>query len=43
MLGNSYGITRFIGNRGRLTKCVGNYMKLPELLAIRMSSRIVKF
>jgi hypothetical protein len=26
-----------IGNRRKLTKSVGNYMKLPELLAIEMS------
>jgi hypothetical protein len=31
MLSNSYGITEFIGNRGRLTEFVGNYMKVPEL------------
>ena len=36
-LGNSYGITRSTGNLGRLTKNVGNYMNLPELLAIEMS------
>jgi len=37
MLGNSDGIIGFIGNRGRLTKFVGNYMKVVELLAIEMS------
>jgi hypothetical protein len=37
MMGNSNGITRFIGKRGRITKFVGNYMKVLELLAIEMS------
>ena len=31
MVGNSDGITRFIGNRGRKTKFVSNYMKVIEL------------
>ena len=34
MMSNLDGIIRFIGNWGRITKFVGNYMKLLELLAI---------
>ena len=31
MMGNSDGITGFIGNRGRKTKFVSNYMKVLEV------------
>jgi hypothetical protein len=31
MMGNSNGITRFIGNRGRKTKFLSNYMEVLEL------------
>jgi hypothetical protein len=37
MMGNSDGIIGFIGNRGRITKFFGNYMKVLELLAIEMN------
>jgi hypothetical protein len=37
MMGNSDGITGFIGNRGGLTIIVVNYMKVLELLAIEKS------
>jgi hypothetical protein len=35
MMGNSDGITGFIGNRGRKTKFVSNYMKVLELFGNR--------
>jgi hypothetical protein len=35
MTDNSDGITRFIGNRGRKTKFVSNYMKVLELFGNR--------
>jgi hypothetical protein len=31
MMGNSNGITGFIGNRGRKTKFLSNYMEVLEL------------
>jgi hypothetical protein len=35
MMGNSNGITGFIGNREKKTKFVSNYVKVLELFGIR--------